>query len=132
MSDARAMPSAGGVHPASSGGKIRVQRPRRRRATRPADGAELIKDRVEVSKAANGTPAVIDSKPGPVTKVDKAKEYYHTIIAVVTAILAFLTEVGPIGDALGDPVKTWVTGAIVFIGALLTFLKSNEVWVQRL
>lgn len=113
-------PSAGGLRP---------QR-KRRRQKKLVEGQTVVKDRVEVEPS--GAAAVIDSKPGPVTVVDKAKGYYHTIIIVVTAILGLLTEVGPIGDALGDPVKTWVAGAIVFIGAVLTFLKSNEVWINRL
>jgi len=91
-----------------------------------------MKERIEISKD-DAAPVVVAVKPGNVTITDKLKEYYHTIIIVVTGLLAFMNEVGPIGEALPEgPIRSWVTGGIVFLGALLTFLKSNEVWVNRL
>ena len=106
-----------------------MQKPRRRQAVQ---GETVVKDRIEIAKD-TAAPAAIDSKPGPVTAVDKVKGYYHTIIIVVTGLLAFLNQVGPLGELLPEEgMKNFVTGAILFVGALLTFLKSNEVWVNRL
>ena len=106
-----------------------MQKPRRRQAVQ---GETVVKDRIEIAKD-TAAPAAIDSKPGPVTAVDKVKGYYHTIIIVVTGLLAFLNQVGPLGELLPEGgMKNFVTGAILFVGALLTFLKSNEVWVNRL
>lgn len=125
------VPSAGGYDPARSGGRVQRSRRSQRRAA-AVEGATVVKDRVEIAKD-TAVPAVVDSKPGPVTAIDKAKGYYHTIIIVVTGLLAFLNQVGPLGEMLPEGgIKSFVTGAILFVGAILTFLKSNEVWVNRL
>ena len=125
------VPSAGGYDPARSGGRVQKSRRARRQAA-AVEGATVVKDRVEIAKD-TAVPAVVDSKPGPVTAIDKAKGYYHAIIIVVTGLLAFLNQVGPLGEMLPEGgIKSFVTGAILFVGALLTFLKSNEVWINRL
>ena len=121
-------PSAGGYDPSKVGGQP-SRKFRRRQAA--VEGAEVVKDRLEI--APTGTPAVIDSKVGTVNFGDKLKGYYHTIIIVVTGLVAFLNQVGPLGNLLPEgSIKSAVTGLIVFVGALLTFLKSNEIWVERL
>jgi hypothetical protein len=122
-------PSAGGIHPAAVGGKVPVFR---RRKNVPANTTE-VKHRIEVTPS--GTPAVIDSKPGPLTVVDKAKSYYHTIITVLAAVLVLLNELVPAVHLIpnyGTQAAGYVSVAIVFVAAAVNFLKSNEHWVQAL
>ena len=114
-------PSAGGYH---AGQYKRVSR------KKSVDNTNVTKQRVEITP--QGTSAVIESKSGPVTFLDKIKSYYHTLIIVTTALLALATQIAPLGDFLPGPGKNIVTGVILFVGSLLTFLKSNEIWVDKL
>lgn len=98
------------------------------------------KQRVEVSttpKVATllGAPddvEVVDTKTGPVTLWDRLKAYYHTIFAVVTGLLVIVVEVAPALDpAMAFLPEDWrhkITFAVVLANAVVTKLKSNEVW----
>lgn len=123
--DAAGIPSAGGYDPSSKSGTVKKSWRRT-----PIEGAELTRARVEIDR--DGEATVVDVKPGPLTFVDKLKGYYHTIIIIVAGLLAFLTEISPLGQALPEPYRSILAGAIIAVGALLTFLKSNEVWIERL
>lgn len=121
-------PSAGGIHPAAVAG--RVQKPRRRKAVKVSTE---VKNRVAITP--EGTTAVIDSKPGPLTLFDRVKSYYHTLIILLAALLVLLNEVAPFAHWIpgyGAQLAGFVSVAIVLVGAVVTFLKSNEHWVQSL
>jgi hypothetical protein len=75
---------------------------------------------------------VVDSKPGPVSWLDKLKSYYHTAITLLGALLIFVNEVTPALDWLPGNDKQAVTVAIGFLTALANFLKSNEQWFEEL
>lgn len=72
---------------------------------------------------------------GPVTFFDRVKAYYHTLITVVGGVLALLNQVssavGWIPD-YGPKLAGYVSVGIIFVTALLNFLKSNEVIVDDL
>lgn len=121
-------PSAGGFNPTGQAGAPKPKRARR--VKRPVEGAELVKDQIVV--AADGTAAVVNSKAGPLTWRDKVKEYYHTIIIFVTSLVALLTQITPLGNFLPEQYRGWLAAAVLIVGTILTFLKSNEVWVQKL
>lgn len=120
-------PSAGGLNPTGVAGK-----PRKRKVkhyeTEPLTGAT----KAQVVVEPDGSPTVVKVKAGPVTWRDKIKAYYHTVIIVVTGLLAFLTEVTPLGNFLPDQYRAWFAGGVLFVGSLVTFLKSNETWVNNL
>jgi hypothetical protein len=69
---------------------------------------------------------------GPVTFMQKLAAYYKGLIVLVGAVLAFLTapEIGPLTHFLPVEYQHWVTVVIGFVTVLLTFLKSNEHWVE--
>ena len=96
----------------------------------PVQSGEPEKQRVEVA-APSGDVEVLDVKAGSVTFFDKLKSYYHTLITVLAAILVLLNELTPITDSFGPDVKHYVSVVVVFLGALLNMLKSNEVWVNK-
>ena len=70
---------------------------------------------------------VVDEKPGPVTVLDQAKQYYKAAIALIGGILAVLPQV-----VVPEPAAGWVSAAIVTLTGVLTYLKANEVWVSAL
>ena len=122
-------PSAGGIHPAAVGGK--VPRPRKKKAV--VEGQEVVKHQIEVNPV--GTASVVNSAPGPVTFGDRVKAYYHTIFTFIAGILVLLNQVAPIVHWIpgyGEQAAGYVSVAIVFVTALINFLKSNEVWVDKL
>lgn len=124
----KGVPSAGGIHPAAVGG--RVQRTRKKRVRKPVEGAEVVKHRVAVTE--EGTPAVIDSKNGPVTFFDKVKKYYKFLIAAVGALLIVLNEATPLFNTLGGSGEKWFTGIVAVVASIGVLLKSNERWVNAL
>lgn len=77
------------------------------------------------------TPAqiTVEEKPGPVTKLDKIKGYYHTAIAVVGLMLLGLNQVF---DTLPDAQKHTVSGIIGALTVVGIALKSNEQWFDVL
>lgn len=131
MSDHGGLPSAGGIHPAAVGGKVR--RPRIRRKRKPVEGAQVVKHQVEVTT--DGAPAVVNAKAGPLTIFDKMKAYYHTIFTVLAAILVLLNQLLPVVHMIpgyGEQAAGYVSVAIIAVTAVVNFLKSNEVWVEKL
>lgn len=102
--------------------------------------AQQLKHRVEVDAPPSvsriaGSPSaanvhVVATKVGAVTILDKVKAYYHTLIAVVAAVLLFLNQVTPIADFLPVQYRHWFSTAVVVVGAALIFLKSNEHWID--
>jgi len=92
--------------------------------------AEPVKQQVEVAQP-SGDVTVVNTKPGEVGFVDKLKAYYHTIITVIGALLLLINEFTPLTDSLGSDVQKYINIAVVFLTALLNFLKSNEVWVNK-
>lgn len=90
-----------------------------------------VKERVEVQQV-TGDVVVIDAKPGEVKWTDKVKAYWHTVITVIGALLVLLNQVTPITEQFGGNVQKIATTVIIFLTALLNFLKSNEVWVNKL
>ena len=73
------------------------------------------------------TVQVLDTQPGTVSWLDKAKAYYHTVIVLVGSVLALLTQAN-----LPDGYDEWVPTAILILTTVLTALKSNEVWISQL
>ena len=63
---------------------------------------------------------------------DKAKAYWHTVITVIGAILVLLNQITPITSQFGGNVQMVTNTVIVFLTALVNFLKSNEIWVDAL
>jgi hypothetical protein len=94
---------------------------------------EMVPAPPEVAKETGKSAEVVVTaeKPGEVNFVDKLKGYYHTVITVTGAILLLLNQVTPITDALGGEVQKWISAAIIFVTALLNFLKSNEQWINK-
>lgn len=94
-----------------------------------------MKVRVEaVPNSVPGVPAdlkVIKEKPGTVTFLDRAKAYYHTIITVIAALVIFLNEITPISRALNEQQQHYFSVTVIFLTALLNFLKSNELWFNK-
>src|ERR1700742_2472078 len=105
----------------------------------PASRPAATKQRVEIAPqpkglalAAPGTPvtgvAVVKTATGDVTVLDRAKAYYHTIFAAVSAVAVLVVEVGPDLGAIpgiSDPWRHWITVAVVVANAILTGAKSN-------
>lgn len=73
------------------------------------------------------TVQVLDTQPGTVSWLDKAKAYYHTVIVLVGSVLTLLTQAN-----LPDGYDEWVPTAILILTTVLTALKSNEVWISQL
>ena len=71
--------------------------------------------------------AVLAEKPGQLTLLDKAKGYYHALIAALSTILIFCNELMP---AIPDANKPELNVVIATIGAIITAIKSNETWIQ--
>lgn len=109
------------------------------RSAEPADTQEHVhvpaevpmKAKVEV-KPDTGEVVIDKVKPGSVTAVDKLKGYYHTLILVTGALLVLINETTPLTSGLGETAQSWISGVIVFLTALVNFLKSNETWVNKL
>lgn len=107
---------------------------------REVDASQPVKQRVEIvppqpgyaTRGVDVSVKVVDQKNGTVGLFDQVKTYYHTLILAITAILAGVTQFSPILDWLPGDAKNTVTVAVVFLGGLLNFLKSNEQWVQKL
>ena len=123
--------------------KVAPKPKRAKKVQAAVEGGRPVKNRVEVAPPEPGYQTrgkdarliVIDSKPGTVGLTDKAKAYLHTIIALVTGVLATLNQVaGLVGwiPGYGEQAATTVTGLIAFLGIVLTALKSNEQWVDAL
>ncbi|QNN99696.1 membrane protein [Mycobacterium phage Rope] len=75
---------------------------------------------------------VLAEKPGAVNWLDKAKAYYHTIITLIGALVVMLNELTPLSNFMDDTTQRIFSIAVVFFTAALNFLKSNEVWVNKL
>jgi hypothetical protein len=107
----------------------------------PLSGADVVKKQLVIvnkTGAANDpASAVVVAKTlaGPVSLLDKIKGYYHTLITVLGAVLVLLNEaVGAVGwiPGYGSQIAGWVSAGIVFLTALVNFLKSNETYVDSL
>lgn len=70
---------------------------------------------------------VVDEKPGTVTTIDRAKQYYKAAITLCGGLLVVLSQV-----VVPEPADGWVATAIVTLTAVLTYLKANEIWVDGL
>lgn len=77
--------------------------------------------------AVSGT--VVDEKPGPPTRLDKAKAYYKGLIALVGSLLVGANQVLPIVPA---DTKGVVNGAIALLTVASVVLKANENWFEDL
>lgn len=99
-----------------------------------AKRVELAKSkRPDVNTLLSASPVrVVDSKPGPVSWLDRLKGYYHGLIAAAASLLVVLNEVSPVLNFLPGNLKHYFDVLVVVVGAALTFLKSNEVWVDGL
>lgn len=75
---------------------------------------------------------VLQAVPGPVTVLDKAKGYYKGIIAALGSLVIIINEVTPLFNFLPGQDKHYVTVAVAVVTGVLTFLKSNEHWVDDL
>lgn len=87
--------------------------------------------------AAPAGTAVIDTKPGDITWVDRAKAYWHTIIASIGGLALVVLEVAPdISSGLDafphsptwDSARHWLSLAVVIATVVVTKVKPNEVW----
>lgn len=76
---------------------------------------------------APGTVQVLDTKPGTVTWLDQAKQYYKAAIALIGGLLAILPQI-----VVPEPAAGWVSTGIVVLTGVLTYLKANEQWVDGL
>lgn len=73
---------------------------------------------------------VLKTSTGLVSWIDTAKGYYKGAITAITAILVIANELTPVLNFLPGQDKQYVTVAIAAIGTVLSFLKSNEHWVD--
>jgi hypothetical protein len=89
-------------------------------------------DTLSVAERPAAPVKVVEQAAGPVNVLDKLKGYYHTIITVIGAVLVLVNEVTPVTDFLGGNSRHWVSVAVVFLTAVVNFLKSNEHWVDDL
>lgn len=102
------------------------------------DPVEPVKQQVEVEVVPQtvGPPVaktvVVNQANGTVGFFDKVKNYYKGLIVAVGSILAILTQVSGFVGFIPGPVAGYVTTGIAILTTALTFLKSNEVWVQKL
>lgn len=85
--------------------------------------------RTLASTPAPVTGTVVDEKPGPVTRIDKAKAYYKGLIALIGSLLIGANQVLPIVPA---DAKGAVSTAIAFLTVVSVILKANENWVEDL
>lgn len=115
-------PSAGGVHP----------KPRKHVVKKTPDESQATKRQIEITHT--GDTRVVNAKIGPLTIFDKLKAYYHTLITIFAAILVLLNTllsathfIPGYGTAIGG----YVSFAIIAVTAIVNFLKSNEVWVNK-
>ncbi len=101
--------------------------PRKRRVevvATPAFTGQLL-----VGRHRANTPELVTvaEKPGLVTSLDRARAYAHTVIAVLSTLLIFLNGVL---DVVPTSYKGVADVAIVLVGALVTAVKSNEIWIN--
>jgi predicted benzoate:H+ symporter BenE len=73
---------------------------------------------------------VLTTTTGLVGVLDTLKGYYKGAITAITALLVIVNELTPVLNFLPGQDKQYVTAAIAFVGAVLTFLKDNEHWVD--
>lgn len=111
---------------------------RRRNKHEAVDPNEPIKQQVEVEVVPQtvGPPVakavVVNQVNGTLGLADQLKAYYHTAITVLGAVLIALAQLATLANWIPGPVGGYVTVGIAFLTGLLNFLKSNEVWVQKL
>ena len=79
--------------------------------------------------------AVVDEiKDGPVTIVDKAKNYYKGLISFTSILLAILVENQELATQIlgvDHSVNKWIAAGILFLGNIGLVLKENEKWVNK-
>ena len=75
---------------------------------------------------------VVKEVPGKVTVLQKVAKYYKGIVAFLGTVAVLLTspEIGPLQHLLPPTEQHWLTVGIGALTVLLTFLKSNEHWVD--
>lgn len=115
-----------------------VLRKRNKHELPEVDPVEPVKQQVEVQVVPQtvGPPVaktvVVNQANGTVGLGDKVKGYYKGLITAVGAILVVLTQLSAFVGFIPGPVAGYVSTGIVILTAVSTFLKSNEVWVQKL
>lgn len=115
-----------------------VLRKRNKHELPEVDPVEPVKQQVVVEQVPQtvGPPVpkavVVNQANGTVGLLDQLKAYYHTAITVIGAILIALTQIATFANWVPGPVGGYITVGIAFLTGLLNFLKSNEVWVQKL
>lgn len=78
-----------------------------------------------------GGTSVLKEKDGVVTFLDRAKEYYKSLVALMGTLVIFLNTATPIFKFIPVDQKTltWIVAAVT---AISVFLKRNETWVEEL
>lgn len=70
---------------------------------------------------------ILAQKPGPVSVIDQAKQYYKAAIALVGGLLAIAPQI-----VVPEPAAGYVSTAVVILTGIMTYLKANEIWVADL
>lgn len=93
-----------------------------------------LADSYRLSALATAGPvaSIVSSKPGDVGLADRLKSYYHTLIAVIGAVIVLLNTVTPVTAFLPSGARDAVTVVTGFAVALANLLKHNETWVDSL
>lgn len=94
----------------------------------PSKTKQAVKHRVALSPT--GKVTVVKAVPGTVSLLDKLKGYYHTLIAIVAAVVSILAIVGGYEKYIPASLAGYIVTAATLAGAVFTFLKSNEHWVD--
>lgn len=87
--------------------------------------------KAQVRATQNGL-EVVKMSSGTVGFFDKVKGYYKGVIVVIGSILIILNQVTPIFDFLGGNSQHWFNVVVAAATTVLTILKSNEQWVDKL
>lgn len=83
-------------------------------------------------KIASVPVAVTGGSAGPKTFVQKIQSAYKTVVVFVGAILALLTQIGPLMNFIPESQRVYYTGAVLFLTAVSTFLVQNQKFVDEL
>jgi hypothetical protein len=88
-----------------------------------------MKSRVKLTM--KGDVKVLKTSSGPVTLLDRFKQYYVQAITVVGTLLLVLNQVTPLLDFVPAS-KSYVTIGIAVLTSVSALLKNNETWVEDL
>jgi hypothetical protein len=115
-------------HPHPAGPTPEPKKPPK--TTRHPAGKQVTKARVEVQPS--GQAAIVETAPGPVTFIDKAKGYYHTLITLIGTVLVMVNELTPVTDHFSPTIRHGITVFVLAATVVVNALKSNEQWVDSL